>query len=81
MSEGGHTALKIVAARHKQMNLLMLGLANSPTGIGDTPIRDSLVLVCLFAGIALLLVGIYLLFAGAQSEPAGYPSDPIRAIK
>lgn len=61
------------------MNLLVLGLANNPGAIGDTPLRDACVLVFLFAGIALLLVGAYLLFAGAGE--AAYPSDPARAGK
>jgi hypothetical protein len=63
------------------MNFLMIGLANAPAGIGDTPIRDSFVLVFLLAGVALLLIGMYLLFASAQSEPAGYPSDPVHVVK
>ena len=61
------------------MNMLVLGLANSSTAIGDTPLRDSCVLVCLIAGIVLLLIGFYLLISSTHSESERYSSEAIRA--
>lgn len=58
------------------MNVIAIGLANSTLSVADIPLRDTFVLSLLFAGIGLLLVAGYLLFAGCG--PAAFPADPAR---
>lgn len=51
---------------HEQayMNILAFNLATNPlTGLGETPLRDSFVLVLLATGIISLSIGLYLLFS------------------
>ena len=58
------------------MNVIALGLANAPFGVSDMPLRDAFALGLLFAGISLLIVASYLLFAGAG--PIGFPAETVR---
>lgn len=56
------------------MNIIALDLATRTFGVTDFPFREAFVLALLCAGIALLVVAGYLLFAGCARS--AIPIDP-----